>query len=264
MLLYSSAAREQFFEFISIEHPDDFQRVAAFLKNNLTRGTSSTADSDMVLIIMRLFPFFLASKAYSNWSACQLGFPELVEAEGLDELFSHITVPDLSKLQKVLSATLIHLPSCITLVRCDPWFRIFLDVVETLPLGVYLTLPDEKRGFPVVYANPFLVAATGYSRESMIGRPASFLVKDGLQGALEEAGELFVAYCKSTPFAKTVTTYRRDESSVRSYVMSKPIYDMYPHFRFIVSVQTEDFSEQNLHQIASFLSIVPNLIYEEV
>ena len=245
--------RQEFFYFLENEHTQELQELITFLKIS---QKGALKESEVIYMLLKLYPRFMASNNYQEWIGKQIGVPYMSEGctERLEAVFGKSEKANIDAIKRLMVASVYHLPGCNNLLRKDSWFRSVVEIVENLPLCVYLTLPEETKEFPVVYINIHAEALTGYTRYELLGLRCMFYHGD----ESSEHSELKSAIVSSKPIRAGINIYRKDGTVLPTIVMCKPIYDMYGKYRFALTVQSEDFSSESLRTMADFLSLIPN------
>lgn len=240
--------------FITFLHTFHGQAITACMKQDDKAHTQ--------YLVRAYFPQFISSNAYQNWSMSLLETMSRTDdndyftedfAQALHEKAN--TIPLISELQTAWSTC----PLLSYRLDKDPWFIPFLEVVENLPIAVYITLPQEKDGFIMVYANAFTTDMSQYPRSALIGSKCPFIAPLKSDNTSEKS-KIRNSLTHSLPMTKVLQcrTYNGVDFSSRIYC--KPLFDTDCAYRYILTVQTSEGCSEHARMIENFISTIPSII----
>ena len=207
-----------------------------------------------------VFPLFLSSPQYEKWvidNICGGAMSLKIKADDLDlcDASKHPVARSLD--EAILSADWEELPYMRS--RGGDWLKRFINSVDTLPLSVSLaTARSSRPGYPLVYANISFLGQCGYTRKEIIGCCNNLHVKhsDPATNLLLENALSF-----ATPVSAVINCARKDGSLYSSLYVMKPVFDAHGQYSYVVSVQCDTTSsEQMLACVHALLCVLPNVL----
>lgn len=276
LMHHCAAASVAFVDFISCKYKGELDKLLLyFLKYQVGIGGLESSpfagggERSVRVTLVRLFPHFLSDPAYNEWCGAQMSLPMTASSSEIEFTLERLFVDNaiganLESLYQLLHlTTLVQMPDCALLLKADGWLKTFSELVENIPLSVYMSIADEKKGFPVVYVNRHLELTTGYRRQELQGHCNPFLNHSSVANP-EVLDNMREALSKSLPCKAKFRASYRDGKVVPVTLLSKPMYDTSSRLRYIFTVQTEDGSTANMAVIGGFMAIAPNIVYESV
>lgn len=149
---------------------------------------------------------------------------------------------------------------CGILLTPGSWFREFAEAVEGLPVGVYLSLADSSMGYPVLYANKHTEDFSGQSRSVILGERNSLYDVTAEDSRISKRFRW--ALDSAVPTRCIVTASSSTGDTVPVTLLSKPLFDVYSRYRYVITMQTADLSSEALLRLSVFLLYVPNVVFE--
>ena len=242
-----------FINYLQTRFPDELFYLSELIANKDNKEASA--------VFVRRFPWFLTSTNYRKWCNSKMGLS--FESEGHDDrltdFFSELERANLDNFIMQLAGAVGRFPETSPLLIKCPWFRTFVEFVEYFPVAMYLVIPDESQGFPMVYANLHTRAVTGYPRAELLGQKCPFFTCHDEKEA-ERFSDLKNSLRSSIPFQATVHNLHRNGSSLQSTFFCKPMYDVTSVYRFILVAHVNIATNEQIELIGDFLSIIPNII----
>ena len=253
-LLY--LGREEFVKYLRTHFPDELCFLIELITNKEFKEAS--------ILFARRFPWFLTSSSYRKWCNTKMELP--FETEGhddrLSDFFSELQRANLDEFIIQLASAIGRFPETSPLLLKCPWFRTFVEFVEHFPVAMYLILPDEAQGFPVVYANLHTRVITGYPRTELLGEQCPFFMcQDGKD--TEKFDYLRQCLKDSIPFQTSVQSVRKNGSRFQGTFCCKPMYDVTSVYRFTLVAHLDIATSEQIELIGDFFSVVPNIICYE-
>lgn len=207
---------------------------------------------DTARLVLQVFCAFIDSQLYAQWVEATLAVDcstgELdYHLDGL--LADRRCISVAAVMIRVAESSLRMLPDCASLVD-DYWFRVFVEMAETLPLALTLSIPHRDRGFPLVFANALFEIDTSYTRARVFGTPNPLLSRE--EAMSEEAlAEMQTALTESVPHRYCTRT---------TTMLSLPMYDTHGRHCFTLSAVSKEGGQKAVNTMWSFLAMVPLLI----
>lgn len=249
------------------DRKQDIEKMFQWLQGRLTGNDDEFPhDRNAQILVLQLFPAFLAeSSTFFRWLRSELGLSTHADPMDMDNIFEslyeNVLPVDVDELLKLVKdTTLEKLPECKNILERGQWFETLANAVEGLPLAVIISIPDEKRGFPIVYCNKQVEILTGFSRDELHGSRTPFFFSPT---EVEKAEELRSTLSCSLPIRLQLVTTFANSKQKRVLLFTKPLYDAHSRFRYVCTIMSKDTSATEIKRIGCFISSVPNVIYEE-
>ena len=253
-LILNIVARVEFLTYLE----EQFLEESIHLRILLERGGGSEEASKL---IMKRFPWFMCSPRYMKWSLSLMGLRYFGDGheDRLTVFFSDVRKANYDNLCCFNPSPSSDLHRSIRMLHGDNWFKSFVELVEFLPIAVYITTADEAAGYPVIYANAHVESLCGHPRSEILGQKCRFFASHPLH-EIDDFIRLRNAILLSIPARVNVPCRRRDNVEVPSTLFCKPIYGMSNKYRFVVTVHSDVLSDDRLNIMGDFLSVIPNLV----
>lgn len=125
--------------------------------------------------------------------------------------------------------------------------------VSHLLTGVLITDPTQPN-HPIIFANPYFTAMTGYALDELIGRSGPILV--GAETDPDAVREIHEAIADQIPVTRVVLSYRKDGTSFWNELTINPILDENGELRYLVGLHTNVTARKRLEDERALLAAV--------
>jgi hypothetical protein len=244
------AARQDFSGYLSEESR---AKLVSIAQNSSKALWCELASS----LLSMYFAEFVATHRFNVWRLDQLRLTFLIidVNNGLDDLIAQSADYNREQIDAWLcSFTYPRLKDSYRLINQSLWFNHLSEVMDGLPICVYLTIPDKSQRFPMLYANAFTSTFSGYSISELFGAPNPFFA------SLDDKALNDMA--QAIPTRLIVDSRTCTGAPMSTLLLNIPLFDSRGVLQCILSIQTHRFNEVGTMQgIASLMCIVPSVIF---
>lgn len=210
----------------------------------------------IAMLAMNGLPRYISSGAYKKWRG---------DESAVASAFKHDAQPsDNPRLVEKAFSMVDQVEKELILAQ-GSWLKQFIAMVEILPVAVSISTADtSRRGFPLIYVNMEFERMTGFSRDSVVGRPGCKFLQSS-KSEREALMQMSQALKSSQECKIDVTNFKKDGTFFRNLVCLKPILDTAGVMRYVVAVQHditgEGISSSRNKFAESLVSHIPHTIH---
>ena len=236
------------------------------LNKNMLLHLHSVIDESLIMMVMSLFPKFLASTVYDKsglglYEFQYEPFPRQRASKPCNDEFDFV---HLSITNEFLHSAIqsINKKTIIKTLNNKSWMASLYNILDKLPFSISIAVATGDVGFPLAYVNPYFERVTGFSKNEIIGRNCKFLQTSETES--DSIRQLSVALRGAKPTKVVFTNFKKNGHPFKNYLAIKPIFDVQGVYRYVLGIQINvsqpDICAADIIMANRFLSMFPDTV----